>query len=68
MAACVTKPIDETEMLRRIAAVLKRPDIVAPLDGATAPTPSRATPPLTSGQRRAVLELVAGLDDDPNDD
>ena len=62
MAACVTKPIDEVDLLRRIAETLRRPDIAA----AATPPARLPEPParLDGGQRRAVLDLIATLDDE----
>ncbi len=63
MAACVTKPIDEVDLLRRIAETLRRPDIAADTaaDTVHAAGPTAA---LSGGQRRAVLDLISTLDDD----
>ncbi len=65
MAACVTKPIDEEELLRAIAAVLRRPEIM--LAGPPAPTTAVASPDapaLTERQRDAVRALIATIGDD----
>lgn len=68
MVACVTKPIDETELLATIATVLRRPDIVSGDGIALSPAvPPRAEAQLTSGQREAVLSLISALHDEEDE-
>jgi two-component system sensor histidine kinase/response regulator len=68
MIACVTKPIDEAELLQTLDRVLGRPGIVADRTGATTSALDLGRSTLTEGQRRAVLDLVSALDDEPEAD
>ncbi|GHD53057.1 hypothetical protein GCM10017083_29270 [Thalassobaculum fulvum] len=68
MIACVTKPIDEADLLQTLDRVLGRPGYVADRAGATGPARDAGRSTLTEGQRRAVLDLVSALDDEPEAD
>jgi DNA-binding response OmpR family regulator len=68
MIACVTKPIDEADLLQTLDRVLGRPGIVADRTGATTSARDAGRSTLTDGQRRAVLDLVSALDDEPEAD
>jgi signal transduction histidine kinase/CheY-like chemotaxis protein len=63
MAACVTKPIEEHDLLRTIATVLRRPDITA-ARGPQDASPARAADSgarLTETQRAAVMSLISSI-------
>lgn len=74
MRACVTKPIDERELIQRMRQVLgETPSFLSRL-GAASDAPSAEAPPVDEGilndaQRGALLDLVADLDAQaPGDD
>jgi signal transduction histidine kinase/CheY-like chemotaxis protein len=73
MSACVTKPIDEPEMVRTIAQICGRMPASAPatapvatqapsLDPAPGPPEATEEPPLPDDDRRALLDLAAKID------
>lgn len=60
MAGCVTKPIQEVELVRTILNVLGRPTQI----GIVEPSKSRTDPTLNARQKSAVASLLASMDED----
>ena len=60
MAGCVTKPIQEVELVRTILNVLGRSDSI----GIVEPSKSRTYPTLNARQKSAVASLLATMDED----
>ena len=60
MAGCVTKPIQEVELIRTILRVLGRPELI----GVVEHSKTRTVPALNERQKAAVESLLASMDKD----